>query len=94
MSGRSECPAAATSPPKHTTLARPNAATAGSPTRLVTTMNELTATSRNAPVDGATRATSVTWTHDQSTAVPSAQTEAERQRPEQQCERWHPWTGS
>jgi hypothetical protein len=57
-------------------------------------MNELTATSRNAPVDGATRATSVTWTHDQSTAVPSAQTEAERQRPEQQCERWHPWTGS
>src|SRR5450756_828415 len=35
-------------------------------------MNELTATSPSAPVDGATRATSVTCTDDQSMAVPSA----------------------
>src|SRR5665811_507365 len=35
-------------------------------------MNALTATSPSAPVDGSTPATSVTWTDDQSTAVPSA----------------------
>src|SRR5665647_1221189 len=62
----------ATRPPKRTTFARPNAVTARSPNILIRTMNALTATSPSAPVDGSTRATSVTWTDDQSTAVPSA----------------------
>jgi len=62
----------ATSPPRRTTFARPNAATARSPNILIRTMNALTATSPSAPVDGSTAATSVTWTDDQSTAVPSA----------------------
>src|SRR5665647_801637 len=62
----------ATRPPKRTTFARPNAVTARSPNILIRTMNALTATSLSAPVDGSTRATSVTWTDDQSTAVPSA----------------------
>src|SRR5665811_1692150 len=62
----------ATSPPRRTTFARPIAATARSPNILIRTMNALTATSPSAPVDASTAATSVTWTDDQSTAVPSA----------------------